>query len=32
MDDFEKEFPDFDCKNIHAYKHTGGKDCPCTKH
>ena len=25
MDDFEKEFPDFDWKNIPAYKHPGGK-------
>lgn len=32
MDDFEKEFPDFDWKNIPAYKHPGGKDCPCPKH
>ena len=32
MDDFEKEFPDFDWKNTPAYKHPGGKDCPCPKH
>jgi hypothetical protein len=32
MDDFEKEFPDFDWKNMPAYKHPGGKNCPCTKH
>jgi hypothetical protein len=32
MDDFEKDFPDFDWKNIPAYKHPGGKDCPCPKH
>ena len=32
MDDFEKEFPEFDWKNIPAYKHPGGKNCPCPKH
>jgi hypothetical protein len=32
LDDFEKEFPDFDWKNTPAYKHPGGKDCPCPKH
>jgi hypothetical protein len=32
MEDFEKDFPDFDWKNIPAYKHPGGKDCPCPKH
>ena len=32
MDDFERDFPDFDWKNIPAYKHPGGKDCPCPKH
>jgi hypothetical protein len=32
MDDFEKNFPEFDWKNIPAYKHPGGKDCPCPKH
>ncbi len=32
MDDFEKEYPGFDWKNIPAYKHPGGKDCPCPKH
>ena len=29
MDDFEKEYPGFDWKNTPAYKHPGGKDCPC---
>jgi len=24
MDDFDKEFPDFDWKNTPAYKHPGG--------
>lgn len=32
MDDFEKEYPGFDWKNTPAYKHPGGKDCPCPKH
>lgn len=32
MEDFEKDFPDFDWKNIPAYKHPQGKDCPCPKH
>jgi hypothetical protein len=32
MDDFEKDFPGFDWKNTPAYKHPGGKDCPCPKH
>lgn len=32
MDDFEKEYPDFDWKNTPAYKHPNGKDCPCPKH
>ena len=32
MDDFEKNFPGFDLKNTPAYKHPGGKDCPCPKH
>jgi len=32
MDDFEKEYPDFDWKNIPAYKHPGGRNCPCPKH
>jgi len=32
LDDFEREFPDFDWKNTPAYKHPGGKDCPCPKH
>src|SRR5437899_13040123 len=32
MEDFEKDFPDFDWKNIPAYKHPGGRNCPCPKH
>jgi len=32
MDDFEKEFPDFNWKNVPAYRHPLGKDCPCPKH
>ena len=32
MDDFEKEYPGFDWRNIPAYKHPGGKNCPCPKH
>ena len=32
MDDFDKDFSDFDWKNTPAYKHPGGKDCPCPKH
>ena len=32
MDDFDKEFPDFDWKNTPAYKHPGGRNCPCPKH
>ncbi len=28
VDDFEKEYPDFDWKNTPAYKHPGGKNCP----
>jgi hypothetical protein len=32
MDDFEKNFPGFDWKNTPAYKHPGGKNCPCPKH
>ncbi|MDA0757020.1 MAG: hypothetical protein O2864_06945 [Crenarchaeota archaeon] len=32
MDDFEKEYPDFDWKNTPAYNHPGGKNCPCPKH
>jgi hypothetical protein len=32
LDDFEKEYPGFDWKNTPAYKHPGGKDCPCPKH
>jgi len=32
MDDFDKDFPDFNWKNIPAYRHPLGKDCPCPKH
>ena len=32
MDDFERDYPGFDWKNTPAYKHPGGKDCPCPKH
>lgn len=32
MDDFEREYPGFDWRNTPAYKHPGGKDCPCPKH
>ena len=32
MDDFERDFPNLDWKNIPAYKHPGGKNCPCPKH
>ncbi len=32
MDDFDKDFSGFDWKNTPAYKHPGGKDCPCPKH
>ena len=32
MDDFEREYPGFDWKNTPAYRHPGGKDCPCPKH
>ena len=32
MDDFEKEYPEFDWKNTPAYKHPGGRNCPCPKH
>jgi hypothetical protein len=32
LDDFEKEYPGFDWKNTPAYKHPGGRDCPCPKH
>ena len=32
MDDFEKDFPDFNWKNVPAYRHPLGKDCPCPKH
>lgn len=32
LDDFEREYPGFDWKNTPAYKHPGGRDCPCPKH
>ena len=32
MDDFEKNYPNFDWRNTPAYKHPGGKNCPCPKH
>ena len=32
MDDFERDFPNLDWKNVPAYKHPGGKNCPCPKH
>jgi hypothetical protein len=32
LDDFEKEYPGFDWKNTPAYKHPGGRNCPCPKH
>ena len=32
MDDFEREYPDFDWKNTPADKHPGGINCPCPKH
>jgi hypothetical protein len=32
LDDFEREFPGFDWKNTPAYKHPGGRNCPCPKH
>jgi hypothetical protein len=32
MDDFEKDFPEFNWRNVPAYKHPQGKDCPCPKH
>ena len=32
MDDFEKEYPEFDWKNTPAYKHPRGRNCPCPKH
>ena len=32
MEDFEKNYPDFDWKNLPAYKHPLGKDWPCPKH
>ena len=32
LDDFEKDYPEFDWKNTPAYKHPGGRNCPCPKH
>ena len=32
MDDFERDYPEFDWKNTPAYKHPGGRNCPCPKH
>ena len=32
MDDFEKDYPEFDWRNTPAYKHPRGRDCPCPKH
>ena len=32
MDDFERDYPGFDWKNTPAYKHPGGRNCPCPKH
>ena len=32
VDDFEREYPDFDWRNTPAYRHPGGRDCPCPKH
>jgi len=32
LDDFERDYPEFDWKNIPAYKHPGGRNCPCPKH
>ena len=32
LDDFEREYPEFDWKNTPAYKHPGGRNCPCPKH
>ena len=32
MDDFEKEYPDFDWKNTPSRKHPGGRNCPCPRH
>ena len=32
LDDFEREYPGFDWKNTPAYKHPGGRNCPCPKH
>jgi hypothetical protein len=32
LDDFEKDYPGFDWKNTPAYKHPGGRNCPCPKH
>jgi len=32
LDDFERDYPGFDWKNTPAYKHPGGRNCPCPKH
>ena len=32
LDDFEKDYPEFDWRNTPAYKHPRGRDCPCPKH
>ena len=32
MDDFEKEYPGFDWRNIPLKKHPGGRKCMCPKH
>lgn len=33
MDDFDRNYPDFDWRNTPGYKHPGGnKKCPCPKH
>ena len=32
LDDFERNYPGFDWKNTPAYKHPGGRNCPCPKH
>ena len=32
MDDFEKEYLEFDWKNTPAYEHPRVKNCPCPKH
>jgi hypothetical protein len=32
LEDFDNEYPNFDWKNTPAYKHPGGRNCPCPKH